>query len=146
MALHPIFNLPRNFDQLGARLDNAALLAAAGVRVMFLADESQNQRQLRQLAGNAVAHGMSWAQALRAVTANAAEVFALPDGVGSLREGARANLVIWNGDPFELSSWPTHVMLDGEWLPLTSPADEACRTIPGFSAIRDPPHTGSALC
>jgi imidazolonepropionase-like amidohydrolase len=75
---------------------------------------------LRQAAGNAVANGMPWAAALRAVTQSPGSVWSFPSGTGTLAKGAPADLVIWNGDPFELSSWPEQVMIDGEWQSLES--------------------------
>lgn len=108
-------NLPVSFDQLGARLDNAALLHAAGVEVLLSGGETLNVRWMRQAGGNAVAHGLPWAAALRAMTAAPAEVWQLGAGYGTLADGAPADLVIWSGDPMELASWPLRVMIDGEW-------------------------------
>ncbi|MEQ8858736.1 MAG: amidohydrolase family protein [Pseudomonadales bacterium] len=113
-------NLPVSYDQLGARLDNAVLLQRAGVPVLLTAEETQNARLLRQIAGNAVAEGMPWADALAAVTAVPARVFGLPAGTGTLGPGAPADLVVWTDDPFELTTWAERVMIDGEWIPMTS--------------------------
>jgi imidazolonepropionase-like amidohydrolase len=113
-------NLPISFDQLGARLDNAVLLHEAGVRVLFTAEDSHNTRLVRQAAGNAVAEGMPWSAALAAVTRLPAEVFGLAPGTGTLTEGAPADVVIWTGDPLELTTWPERVMIDGEWMPMRS--------------------------
>jgi imidazolonepropionase-like amidohydrolase len=55
-----------------------------------------------------------------------AEIFELRD-VGVLRAGAQADLVIWNGDPLELTSWPTHVFVRGRELDLTTRQDELVR-------------------
>src|SRR5690606_2414771 len=55
----PLANLPAGFDQIGASMENAARLRAAGVAVGFSqgGDASHNARKVRQLAGNAVANG-----------------------------------------------------------------------------------------
>lgn len=59
VILDALNNLPNTFDQIGARLDNAALLNKAGVKITFsMFEDSHNARKVRQLAGNAVAHGM----------------------------------------------------------------------------------------
>ncbi|MEQ8486119.1 MAG: amidohydrolase family protein [Pseudomonadales bacterium] len=113
-------NLPLSYDRLGARIDNATLLWRAGVRVLFTAENSHNARLLRQVAGNAVAEGVPWQVVLEAVTRAPAEVYGLGDGVGTLAAGAPADLVIWNGDPLEVSTWPERVMIDGAWVPMTS--------------------------
>ena len=97
VALNALDNLPADFDSLGARLDNAALLHAAGVPVMFSGTPTPNARKLRQLAGNAVANGMPHGAALAALARVPAEVFgAAPRRI---EEGARADLVLWSGDP-----------------------------------------------
>jgi imidazolonepropionase-like amidohydrolase len=113
-------NLPLNYDQLGARIDNAAVLHAAGVTVLFTAEESHNARLVRQAAGNAVAEGMPWGAALASMTRLPAEVYGLAPGTGTLRKGAPADLVIWNSDPLEITSWAERVMIDGEWMPMES--------------------------
>ena len=111
-------NIPSSFDELGARQENAALLRAAGVSVVLIGNgpgdpENYNVRNIRQEAGNAVAYGMSWSDALRAITLAPAEAFGLADKVGSLRAGREANVVIWNGDPFEFSTQAEQVFIRG---------------------------------
>ena len=112
-------NLPRSFETLGARLDNAALLHEAGVDVVFTAAETHNARNLRQLAGNAVTHGLPWNAALDGLTRQAAQVWDMDD-VGTLTVGSRADLVIWNGDPLELTTWAEQVIIDGQAMPMRS--------------------------
>ena len=58
VVLNALDNLPADFDSLGSRLDNAALLDQAGVTVMFSSGETHNARKIRQVAGNAVANGL----------------------------------------------------------------------------------------
>jgi imidazolonepropionase-like amidohydrolase len=113
-------NLPLSYDRLGARLDNAVRLWKAGVPVLFTAENSHNARLLRQVAGNAVAEGLPWSAVLAAVTRAPAEVFGLGRGVGTVTAGAPADLVVWTGDPLELTTWPERVMIDGVWVPMTS--------------------------
>ena len=112
-------NLPRSFETLGARLDNAALLHEAGVDVVFTAAETHNARNLRQLAGNAVAYGLPWSAALDGLTRRAAQVWGMDD-VGTLTPGSIADLVIWTGDPLELTTWAEQVIIDGEAVPMRS--------------------------
>jgi imidazolonepropionase-like amidohydrolase len=113
-------NRPVSFDQLGARLDNAVILHDAGVPVMFTAENSHNARLLRQVAGNAVAEGMPWSAVLAGITRLPAQRFNLGAGTGTITRGAPADLVIWNGDPLELTTWAERVMIDGAWQPLES--------------------------
>lgn len=111
-------NIPGGFNALGQRQENAALLRAAGVTVVLIGNgpgdpESFNVRNIRQEAGNAVAYGMSWDDALRSITLTPAEVMGVADRVGSLQVGRDANVVVWSGDPFEFASVAEQVFVQG---------------------------------
>jgi imidazolonepropionase-like amidohydrolase len=109
----PTANLPDSFDHLRVRDDAARLLAAAGVTlVLSTLGESARAGTLRQLAGVAVGNGLPRDAALAAVTTAPAQAFGLT-GRGELRRGAPADLVLWTGDPFELSSRPARVFIGG---------------------------------
>ncbi len=114
--------LPSSFDQLGARLDNAALLHRAGVTIAFamFGDNTQNARKIRQLAGNAVAHGLDWDTALAALTATPARVFGQSDSLGRIAPGLRADVVLWSGDPLEVTSFADQVWIAGKPMPTTT--------------------------
>ncbi len=90
VVLDPLQNLPRNFDQLGARLDNAAILNDAGVTIAFSAegDAPHNARKLRQAAGVAVANGLPYEVALAGLTVNPAAIFGLKETQGILSQGS----------------------------------------------------------
>ncbi len=113
-------NIPYSFAQLGSRQDNAALLRKAGVDVGLIGnagggdEELFNVRNIRYEAGNAVAYGMSWDDALRAITLAPAQMFGVADKIGSLRPGTEANVVVWSGDPFEFSTQATQVFIRGQ--------------------------------
>lgn len=119
VLVRPLDNIP-SYDALGVRYENAAALARAGVKVALLETDTHNSRNLRQQAGNAVAYGLSWEQALRAVTLTPAEVFGVADRYGSLEAGKVANVVVWSGDPFEFATGVEHVYIRGRAIPLTS--------------------------
>jgi imidazolonepropionase-like amidohydrolase len=108
-------NIPGSFDTLAARQENAGLLRKAGVPVLISAGavESFNVRNVKQHAGNAVAYGLPWDDALRAVTLTPAEAFGVAETVGSLAAGKAANVVVWSGDPFEFSTRVEHVFVRG---------------------------------
>lgn len=107
-------DLPRDFETLGSRLDNAARLQAAGVSVSITGARDQtNLRQERFNAGTAVANGLPYQQALASVTLNPAKMWGMADRVGSIEVGKDADLVVWTGDPLELSTWPTAVFIQG---------------------------------
>lgn len=133
-----IRNIPDSFDRLGTRDDNAALLRRAGVTVILVSDSYGdgthfNTRNIRFEAGNAVANGMSWDDALRAVTVAPAEVFGVADRVGTLRPGLDANVVVWTGDPFEFDTRAEVVFVRGVRVDAPSRQDELMeryRTLP----------------
>jgi imidazolonepropionase-like amidohydrolase len=112
-------NIPTSFASLGQRQENAGLLAKAGVSVALVGnagggdEELFNVRNVRYEAGNAVSYGMTWEQALRAVTLTPAEIFGVADRVGALKPGMDANLVVWSGDPFEFATRAEHVFIRG---------------------------------
>ena len=120
VVVNVLANRPSSYERLGARHDNAAILQAAGVRVLLTAAESQNARKIRQMAGNAVAHGMPWEAALAAMTREPAIAWGMEPGAGTLSAGAPADLVVWTGDPLELTEWAEGVMIDGVWQDMSS--------------------------
>jgi len=115
VVLDPLVDLPDSFDQLGATLENAARLHEAGVRIAFtnFNDETHNARKVRQAAGVAVAHGLPWEAALAALTANPAEIFGVGAEFGRIAPGYVADLVLWSGDPFEVTTVAEQVWIDG---------------------------------
>src|SRR5256714_1176580 len=112
-------NIPAGFAALGQRQENAGLLRKAGVQVALIGnagggdEEAFNVRNLKQEGGNAVSYGMTWENALRAVTLTPAELFGVADRVGSLRVGREGNVVVWSGDPFEFTTRAEHVFVRG---------------------------------
>jgi len=115
-------NLPRSFDSINARRGAATILVDAGVRVA-LADsqsETHNARNITQSAGNAVGDGLAWDAALRAITLTPAEIYGVADLVGSIEAGKAADVVIWPADPFELTTYPDQVLINGVIIPMIS--------------------------
>ncbi|HEY5544931.1 MAG TPA: amidohydrolase family protein [Gemmatimonadaceae bacterium] len=107
-------NIPLSFAMLGARQENAGLLQRAGARVLINGGaDGFNARNVRFEAGVAVAFGMPWDDALRAVTLTPAETFGIADRVGSLQVGREANVVVWSGDPFEPMTRAERVLVRG---------------------------------
>jgi len=118
VILQPTQNLPGSFDSMGARLDNAAILHRAGVPVVLaVLGGVHNLRNLKQEAGIAVANGLPWAAALTAVTLGPARAYGVERTHGSVAVGKVANLVVWSGDPFELSSAAVQVYVRGAPVP-----------------------------
>jgi imidazolonepropionase-like amidohydrolase len=119
VILDPEANLPFGFDQLGSTLKNAGRLASAGVEVS-IGIETHNIRLARQHAGNAVANGLSWDQGLAALTINVAKLYGIDDKLGSLEVGKIADVVIWSGDPLEITEAAELVLIAGEEIDMHS--------------------------
>lgn len=121
VVLDPLANLPADFDRIGARLDNAALLNRAGVRIAFMLreDASTRAKRIRQAAGNAAAHGLSRDVALEAITSAPADIFGVTSR-GRIAQGQAADLVLWTGDPLEVTTLATNVWIAGQSMPMTS--------------------------
>jgi imidazolonepropionase-like amidohydrolase len=121
VILDALVNLPDSFDQVGARLDNAALLNKAGVKIAFTHfTESHNARKVRQVAGNAAAHGLPKDVALAGLTSNPADIFGLGASRGHIATGQVADVVLWSGDPLEVTSVAEQVWINGRAIEMRS--------------------------
>jgi imidazolonepropionase-like amidohydrolase len=122
-------NIPTSFSTLGVRQETPALLQRAGAKVVLIAngsggEEVFNVRNLKYDAGVAVAYGLSWDDALRAVTLGPAEVLGVANRIGSLQVGRDANIVVWSGDPFEFTTKVERVLIRGREVVQPSRQDE----------------------
>ena len=122
----PLTNLPGSFEQLGATQSNVGRMRAGGVKVALGAFGDQ-PRYAPQYAGNLVAltrvpgaTGLTWGQAFAAISSGPADIMGLGDRIGSLRPGRAGDVVIWDGDPLEVTSGPVRVFIDGVEQPITN--------------------------
>ena len=122
-------DLPSSFERLAATQSNVGRMRAAGVKVALggFSGTSNFPRYARHYAGNLVAlsfvpgaAGLSWGQAFAAISSVPAAISGMEGETGVLRPGARGDLVIWDGDPLELSSAAVRVFIDGIEQPLES--------------------------
>lgn len=115
VIMDPILNLPGSFESLSNRLDAAAILNEAGVKLVFTGIDWQSTHNgylVRQSAGNAVAYGMPAEDAIKAMTINTAEVFGIKN-YGQIAVGMDADIVVWDGDPLELTTNADVVLIKG---------------------------------
>jgi Amidohydrolase family len=120
VILNPLNDLPSDFDRLASSLENAARLQRAGVRIAFSSGDTPQARLTRQLAGNAVAHGLPWESALAAITSTPADIFGLGATHGRIAVGQAADLVLWSGDPLEVSTLADQVWIAGRRINMQS--------------------------
>lgn len=121
-------DLPATFELLGATQSNIGRMKDAGVKVSIGMIDDRDSHQLRyttQYAGNLVslqkvprATGLSWDEAFAAISSGPAEAIGMGDKIGSLKAGRVGDVVVWDGDPLELSSAPVAVFVDGVEQPL----------------------------
>ena len=122
-----LIDLPETFEQLGATQSNIGRLAKAGVKVAINAATLNDPRRLSQVAGNLVAltkmpgaSGLEWSKAFAAISSVPAEISGMGGKAGVLKAGAFGDVVIWDGDPLELGTIPTHVYIGGVQQDLTN--------------------------
>jgi imidazolonepropionase-like amidohydrolase len=122
VIIDPSDNLPGSFESLAATLSNAARLHEAGVTFALSAasgDETHRAGDLAQLAGIAVANGLPWEAALEAITSVPATIWGQTD-TGEITTGKTANLVLWDGDPLEITSNADAIFIRGQSMSMTS--------------------------
>lgn len=103
----------------GLAMENAAVLAAAGVRVAICTDHPETPIQYLPLcAALAARAGMDEEEALAAITINAACIAGVDDRLGSLTVGKDGDIVVLSGHPFDFKSRVQHVWIDGQEVPL----------------------------
>jgi imidazolonepropionase-like amidohydrolase len=116
----PIYDFPRETERYDAVYKVPAELYKRGVKIAFASYDSQYTRNLPYAAGYAVAFGLPYDEALKAITINPAEMLGLGDQLGSLEVGKLGNVVIANGDPLDVKTDIKHVFIDGEEVPMTN--------------------------
>ncbi len=115
VILRPMLTLPLDEDDPYDRLlSQPAELAAAGVKFAFASFDNSFARRLGQNAANAVAYGLPYEEALKAVTIYPARILGLDDQIGTLEQGKLANLIVTNGDPLELTTDVKYLFIRGQ--------------------------------
>ncbi|PYU65537.1 MAG: hypothetical protein DMG49_23975 [Acidobacteria bacterium] len=115
VILRPMLTLPVDEDDPYDRLlSQPAELAAAGVKFAFASFDNSFARRLGQNAANAVAYGLPYDEALKAVTLYPARIFRLDGQIGTIEQGKLANLIVTNGDPLELTTDVKFLFIRGQ--------------------------------
>ena len=115
VILRPTLGDPSEEDDAYDRLmTQPAELMAAGVKIAFGSFDNGFARRLGQQAANAVSHGLSYEDGLKAVTLYPAQIFGLESQVGTLEVGKVASVIVTNGDPLELTTEVKYLFIKGE--------------------------------
>jgi len=114
-------NSPANdYDPYDTTFALPYLLQKAGVQFAFQSNDNSGSFNLPVRVGQSCAYGFAWDDAIRSLTLSAAEILGIADETGSLDPGKRGDLVITDGDPFELTSNVVAVFVGGKPIPLES--------------------------
>jgi len=115
VILANVLALPARDDAFHAETYQVAgELAKAGVKFAFSTGDNTNVRLAPNNAAISVAWGLDRDEALKALTIHAAEILGVADRIGSLEAGKDANLFIAKGDPLEIRTEITHVIIEGK--------------------------------
>lgn len=104
-------------DMVNMNRESAAILTAAGIMVSIETGYEAYVPKTRVLlfeAAQAMVNGLPYEEAIRAVTINPAKLLGIDSRVGSISEGKDADLVLYNGDPFEYLTKVCYVMIEGK--------------------------------
>lgn len=115
-----IYRAPHGNERYDTNFSAPAELAKLGVKIAFASYDSHQSRNLPYAAGYAVAYGLPWDVALKAVTINPAEIWGVADKLGSLEAGKMANVVVANGDPLDMKTDVKMVFIAGHEVPMES--------------------------
>jgi imidazolonepropionase-like amidohydrolase len=118
-----IYDAPEANERYDAVYSLPAELQKRGVKIAlssFSGGPSADSRNLPYAAGYAVAYGLPYDEAMKAITLNPAEMFGVGDKLGSLDAGKVANVVIANGDPLDVRTSVQQVFIEGVAIPMTS--------------------------
>lgn len=114
LVVGPIFCERYKVEMMGLSYDTPAFLSKEGIKFAFCTDAPVvPQRLLPVATGYAVSQGLDPEEALRAITIYPAEILGVADRVGSLKEGKDADVVLYDGHPFDLEARVKLVLIDG---------------------------------
>ncbi len=115
VILRPVLTEPDEEDDPYDRLlSQPAELTAAGVKIAFASFDNSFARRLGQNAANAIAHGLSPEEGLKAVTLYPAQILGLSDQLGTLQVGKVANVIVTDCDPLELTTDVKYPFIRGQ--------------------------------
>jgi imidazolonepropionase-like amidohydrolase len=110
--------MSRNYgDMVNMTMESAAILTAAGIRICIESGYESYVPKTRIVlyeAAIAIANGLSFEDGLKSITLNPAILLGIDNRAGSIEVGKDADLVLYDGDPFEYLTKVCTVFIDGE--------------------------------
>ncbi|MFC1997905.1 amidohydrolase [Chloroflexota bacterium] len=113
VTVGPILFSRTKFELREMTPQNPGILSKAGVKLAIQTDEASAVKYLTINAALAVREGLPEEEAIKAITINSAEIIGVEEHVGSLEAGKDADIVIFNGHPFDYLTVPELVMVNG---------------------------------
>jgi imidazolonepropionase-like amidohydrolase len=120
VILGSIYDFPKSNERYDAQYKVPGELAKRGIKIAFASWDAHQSRNLPYAAGYAVAFGLPYDEAIKALTINPAEIWGIADQYGSLDVGKVANVVIANGDPLDVKTDVKQVFIAGREIPMVS--------------------------
>jgi imidazolonepropionase-like amidohydrolase len=106
-------------DMVNMTRESAAILTAANIQVSIETGYEGYVPKTHVLlfeAALAVTYGLPYEEGLKSITLNPAKLLGIDKRVGSIEQGKDADLVLFDGDPFEYLTKVLKVMIDGQWV------------------------------
>jgi imidazolonepropionase-like amidohydrolase len=116
VVVHPTMQRVSSMETFNGHLGNAAVLADHRIPLALgtsFEGYVPKTRVLRHEAAVAMVNGLGFERALRAITLDAARLLGIADQFGSLEAAKVADLVLYDGDPFEHATHVTHTIVGG---------------------------------
>ena len=118
LILGSIYEAPKEWERYDTVYKMPAELSKRGVKIAFASFDAHQVRNLPYAAGFAVAFGLPYDEALKALTLYPAQIWGVDDQLGSLDVGKTANVVIANGDPLDVKTDVKYVFIQGKSIPM----------------------------
>ena len=120
VILGSIYDEPKEWQRYDTVYKMPGELSKRGVKIAFASFDAHQVRNLPYAAGFAVAFGLPYDQAMKALTLYPAQIWGVDDQLGSLDVGKTANIVVANGDPLDVKTVVQRVFIQGKDIPMVN--------------------------
>jgi imidazolonepropionase-like amidohydrolase len=118
VILGSIYEDPKEWERYDTVYKMPGELSKRGVKIAFASFDAHQVRNLPYAAGFAVAFGLPYDEAMKALTLYPAQIWGVDGQLGSLDVGKTANIVVANGDPLDVKTDVKYVFVEGRSLPM----------------------------